>query len=94
MRVFAAGPRSGSQPGDHEHDDDDDHDNFDYARMNIPDSLQVEGGGGEEVAGVGSRPVHLVHKRDHKTENLFISVVVNRKRTQLLYNLDFKLKGP
>ena len=75
MRVFAAGPRSGSQPGHHKHDDDhddyddnndhDDHDNFDYVRVNIPDSLLVGGEGDEAVADVGFRPVHLGHKREH-----------------------------
>ena len=72
VRVFAAGPRSGSQPDHHEHDDDhghdhddNDHDDFDYVRVNIPDSLLVGGEGDEAVADVGFRPVHLGHKRDH-----------------------------
>ena len=81
VRVFAAGPRSGSQPGHHKHDDDhddyddnndhDDHDNFDYVRVNIPDSLLVEGGGDEAIAGVGSRPVHLGHCQSERNQLLF-----------------------
>ena len=72
VRVFAAGPRSGSQPDHHDedddhddyddNDDDNDHDDFDYVRVN---SLLVGGEGDEAVADVGFRPVHLGHKREH-----------------------------
>ena len=75
MRVFAAVHRSGFQPDDDDDDDgdDDNHDNDeDDMKVKIPDSLLVEGGGGEAVADVYSPPVHVYHH------------VVNGKRHNLL----------